>query len=623
MRTVIRQQATRGRRVVALGLWLALGGCRQAHEFVVVDSRLADTLYAKAAPLPSSTAAYPTRHLNSETRVVLRGATEAEQLGRMPIRVEADVPKGGVLEFGYGLAATPETPGVEFMVSASSAGGSVELFRSQLEPQHDGQADGRTWHDARVELTGLSGPVTFEFSAASSRLATETRKDGVPPFGFFSEPVITRAGGDTPPLHVVLLSLDTLRADRLGIYGYQRGTSPNIDRIFGSRGIVLERFYSNAVTTLYAHAAMMTGVLPETALTRNRLPRLLGAWTTTLAESFRAAGFRTAAFTEDGFVAATFGFWRGMETYSEIRGGGAGEDDALGHAETIFAQGLEWMTRHRQEPTFLFLHTYQVHFPYTPKAKVTLTDTSAAAVDSANYDAEIRETDDLFGQFFAALEHRGLLDHTVIVVTSDHGEEFGEHGKRFHGANLYQETLHVPALFFAPGRLPQGVRRRGPAAIVDLAPTILELGGIERRAGLDGSSFVAHLRDGTGVAPEAIYHETVTPVSYTYEGKDESWIPLSYGVTTWPYRLTRIRVPEGARYQLFDLEADPGERTNIYDSMKARVASERESLDDYVELRDAQRKVLVDRINQAQAEAAPPEIDPKVNEKLKALGYLE
>jgi len=599
-------------------------GCTDQPARRVVHVRVDDQLYSAGAALPGSTFSYPTRSLGDETRVVLRGRTEEETACRAPISAEIEVPAGGVLEFGYGLGDVDRGSSVEFSITASRSGKAVELFRSELGAKRGKpERDSAGWHDARVEIPGPPGRVRLEFVAVADLTATLQSNDGVPSCGFFSAPVVTGPSSESAAPDVVLISLDTLRADRLGIYGYPKKTSPNIDRIFGKGGVAVEHLYSNATNTLEGHAAMLTGLLPKTALTEEHVGKL-ARWETTLGEEMRARGYRTGAFTEDAWVAAQFGFWRGFERYGEERSG-PGTDETVGYSHEIFAKGLEWLRAYRGQPKFLFLHTYEVHYPYTPRAPVTPEESSPRAVDSANYDAEIRYLDEQLGSFLDALEGAGLSSNAIVVVTADHGEEFGEHGRRYHGTTLHDEVLHVPALFLAPGRLPAGQRRTAPLQLVDLMPTILELAGIQSPQRLDGRSFAASLRDGSAMPARIIYHQADTALALNYSGLDADWLSPSYALTKWPYRLIGIRTREGHRYELFDLAADPRESDNLYERMKERFAAERDGLDRYEEINAERRRVLSAGIAAAGAvtEPASAQIDPKVREKMRALGYTE
>ena len=336
--------------------------------------------------------------------------------------------------------------------------------------------------------------------------------------------------------------------------------------------MVVDRALSPATNTLRAHAGMLSGIQPAICVDNWPDPTYarMGAFPT-LADVLQANGFRTAAFTENGYVSSRyFGLGAGFELFVE-RTGSPGNPHIAGTIEETFARGLGWIERHRDESFFLFLHTYQVHAPYRPSPKYrslfpSTPGASRARVDSDLYDGEVAETDAAVGQLIDGLYEAGLLDRTLIVVTSDHGEEFGEHGGRYHGAHLHQEILHVPLLFYGPEFLPKAVRRAGPMSLVDLPPTILDLAGIAV-PGLHDRTIVRcqHLREGSDapVAPSSIYSEAVAPKSETYGADEEDWLSPALAVTRWPLRMIRERTATGARYRLYDLDADPRERHRL------------------------------------------------------------
>ena len=332
----------------------------------------------------------------------------------------------------------------------------------------------------------------------------------------------------TPPAfpqlpNIILISIDTLRADHLSCYGYQRKTSPNLDRI-ASEGVRFERVISQAPKTAPSHMTMFTSLYPSLHgvhrdYDQDIFFQLSPIWQT-LTEILKKAGYRTAAFTGGGQVSAGFGFERGFEIYQENMYWLEWED---------FLPVLDWLNQLKDnEPFFLFLHTYEVHDPYCPpepynklydpdyqgwilsdyqelkkrtgkdrrsvhnlfwggKEKGVKGDRLNLELISerdtqhflALYDGEIRYTDEILGRFFKELEKRGLLgnDRTLLIITSDHGEEFREHGDFLH-KRLYWETMEVPLIFYCPGIIPPGKVIKGQARLIDLAPTILDLIGI-------------------------------------------------------------------------------------------------------------------------------------------------
>ncbi|MGH9464021.1 MAG: sulfatase, partial [Thermoanaerobaculia bacterium] len=315
------------------------------------------------------------------------------------------------------------------------------------------------------------------------------------------------------PRGLVLISIDTLRADHLGAYGYHRPTSPFFDRL-AERGALFERAIVQLPGTLPSHMSIFTGlypaehgVYPPDSVLSGDIP--------TLPEVLRAHGLRTAGFTEGGYVDGHYGFARGFERFAADAGGDARA------IETTFAHGLDFLSGLAADQRFfLFLHTYVVHDPYDPPPpypelfwqgapppdafpptgpNLTAVNRGTRSVSPATvryfealYDGSIRYLDDQLAAFFAGLEGLGLTDETAIVLTSDHGEEFLEHGKLVH-QQIYQETVRVPLLVIEPGRR-TGARVAALVESVDLAPTLWELAAVPAPPASSGRSLVHLLR---------------------------------------------------------------------------------------------------------------------------------
>lgn len=309
-----------------------------------------------------------------------------------------------------------------------------------------------------------------------------------------------RHGGPPAARSVIVVDIDTLRADHLGTYGYERATSPNLDA-FARRGVRFDWAFSQAPYTLASQTSILTSLYPSSHLVLHDADRL-PTERVTLAERFAAAGFTTGAFIDGGFLKAHFGLDQGFATYFDLNGGGVKEGEA---------RIRDWLASHRSERFFLFLHTYDVHSPYAPPAPfrerfaalvappspgfeptsealeaVRLSQYSAhpvhlAANDlayaEALYDGEIAYVDAWFGRFVATLAELGLSDSTVVAVVSDHGEEFAEHGSLLH-EKLYTTVTHVPLLVAGPG-LARDTRVAAVVETIDLAPTLLDLAGVE------------------------------------------------------------------------------------------------------------------------------------------------
>lgn len=313
----------------------------------------------------------------------------------------------------------------------------------------------------------------------------------------------------TPSRGVILISLDTVSAEHLSLYGYERETTPSLS-LLAERGIVFDHAYVQLPGTLPSHMSIFTGLYPDQ---HGVFPPsgVLGEFVETLPQAFLTGGFRTAAFTEGGFVSGRFGFSRGFEIYTEDRvlvwtGG-----------NHVFKKGLHYLENvRRDEKFFMFLHTYAAHDPYTPPKECrelfwdgpppddvplsesgVLTDHNngwklvtrdQAEYYKSQYDAEIRCLDAVVGDFISAVGDLGLLDETTIVITSDHGEEFLEHGMLAH-EQIYNENLHVPLLILPPGGT-QGHRVTDVVESIDIAPTLLDMAGLEPMPGIAGRSLV-------------------------------------------------------------------------------------------------------------------------------------
>jgi hypothetical protein len=423
------------------------------------------------------------------------GASIVAQLTPLPALATRDVvgkpitvPPGSVLAFGVGiepLVAGDGALAVEFRVAVEADGRDDVVWRTVLDPGT--RAADRGWTDARVPLDAFAGrTVRFRFSTAPA----DPKRSGTS-LPVWADPAVL-APGPAYAESVVLISLDTLRAKSVGTYGSARPTTPELDR-FGAEGVVFDAAYTPAPHTLPAHVSTFTGDYLRTHGINSPLKALPPA-VETLTEHLRAAGYETAAFTEDGFVMPGVGIQRGFATYRENTSPNLHEP--LGQAAATFKNGVGWLSHHRDQPTFLFLHTYQVHFPYTPPAPYDTafepidTYTDLGPRDRLRYEQEARYLDDEVRALLDAIDGLGLGVRTLVVVMGDHGEEFLEHGQRMHGFALYDESTHVPLMMRLPGVIPAGGRVAVPVSLVDIAPTVLDLVGARPLVGIDGTSLV-------------------------------------------------------------------------------------------------------------------------------------
>jgi arylsulfatase A-like enzyme/tetratricopeptide (TPR) repeat protein len=408
-------------------------------------------------------------------------------------------------------------------------------------------------------------------------------------------PACGRTGG--PPEGVVLpadasfaiVSVDTLRADRLPMYGYTAGDTPHLDRL-AREGTVFDAAYSHCPLTLPSHASLLTGLLPPRHGVRDNAGYPLAASTRPLAARLRERGFATGAAVSSFVLRAPTGIGRGFERYDDAIERDASLEDAgeqqRDGAEAV-ASLLAWMDAQPGRRFFAFLHLYEPHTPYAPPPPFR------ERFAASPYDGEVAYADRLVGRFLDGLRERGRLDRTVVVFTSDHGEALGDHGEREHGFFLYRETVRVPLVVRLPGGPRGGRRVRGPVGLVDVAATLLDLAGLATD-GLDGVSLRTALGGGPAPAGRPVY--------------SESWLPrLHFGwselVSASEERFRHVRAP---RAELYDLATDPGETRNIAPERPQAVAAT-----------DAWLR------ERAGGEALPPSaVDPATRERLAALGYV-
>jgi arylsulfatase A-like enzyme/Tfp pilus assembly protein PilF len=388
-----------------------------------------------------------------------------------------------------------------------------------------------------------------------------------------------------PRASVVLVSIDTLRADHLALYGYRKGRTPSFDRL-GQEGIVFDDVYSHVPLTLPAHASMLTGLLPPKHEVRDNMGFRLKEAHRTLAERFKAAGFATGGAISAYVLRSQTGIARGFDTYDDeltidaaTQSLGALQRDGGIAVESL----LRFVDAQREKRFFAFLHLYEPHSPWAPPEKYRDLESP--------YDGDVAYADELLGRFLEGLRARGLYDRLILAVTSDHGEGLMDHGEAEHGIFLYREAVHVPLVLRLPGQARGGTRVKGPIAQVDLAPTLLDLAGLPAE-GTDGLSCRNELRAGAARA-RTVYSETLYP-RYHF-----GWSEL-YAASEARFRMIRAPTPE-----LYDLATDPKEKDNLAARRPQAMASMGEWLARTV------------------GEVTSPEaVDAETREKLAALGYV-
>lgn len=392
-----------------------------------------------------------------------------------------------------------------------------------------------------------------------------------------------------PPGLIVVISIDTLRADRLPIYGYAAGRTPAIDA-FAADAIVFDRAYAHAPQTLPSHASMLTGQLPFVHAVRDNLGFTLAPEAVTLPELLSSAGYTTGGFVSSFVLRAETGIAQGFATY-DAQFPAAASDRSPGQVQRPGLQTLEatdrWLDTLADTRAFAFFHIYEPHKPYVPPpAYQNLTDP---------YDGEVAHSDEIVGRLLASLKRRGWYDNATIVITADHGEGLGDHGEQEHGLFLYDEVMRVPLLVKLPGNEGGGTRRREPVQHIDLMPTLTTIATVGTPAGLQGRNLMPLLDGSGGITPQGIYAEAL------YARYHFGWSELT-SLTDERYRY--IRAP---REELYDLERDPDERTNLIAERAPAAAA----------LRSALAALVADRPIDA-----PSAVSDADRQRLAALGYV-
>jgi arylsulfatase A-like enzyme/Tfp pilus assembly protein PilF len=396
-----------------------------------------------------------------------------------------------------------------------------------------------------------------------------------------------------PRPHLLLITLDTTRADRLGCYGYQRGRTRVLDGLAAS-GVLCERAYTVAPITLPAHASLFTGLYPdETGVRRNGHGRLDDS-IPTLAEILKQQGYETAAFVSSLVLNGKFGLNRGFDLYDDefwrMQPPGS-PNHRRRNGAAVASAALKWLGRPRTRPFFCWVHFYDPHAPCSPHPELF-----GDAFAQNPYDAEIAYLDQQVGRLVDFLKARQLDSETLVVVVGDHGEGLGEHFEPEHGLTLYNTTMHVPLMFRQPGRLVAGRPLSANVSLVDIFPTVLDLLGVEGAPAITGRSFQQALLGGD---PPATACYGVTDEPFAIFGCAPL---LSLTEGNWKY----IR---STRPELYDIAADPGERNNLVESDPER-RQEMEARLSELQLRLAPRGESRVRLSATERQA------------LEALGYL-
>jgi arylsulfatase A-like enzyme/Flp pilus assembly protein TadD len=404
---------------------------------------------------------------------------------------------------------------------------------------------------------------------------------------------VSRLRPEATGLNLVVITLDTTRADRLGCYGFRGVETPNIDAL-AKDGIVFDYATATVPLTFPSHSSIFTGLVPPHHGVRDNGGFFLDDAKVTLAERLRDKGVATGAFVGAWVLERKWGLAQGFDEYSDRFDLSKYKVISLGTVQKpgdeVMDGALAWLEGVKQRRFFAWVHLYDPHTPYDPP------EPFASRYSSQPYLGEIAYTDQVVGRLLSWLKQKGLYERTLVVLTADHGESLGDHGESTHAYFVYDSTTHVPLVV----RTPWGIRgRRGvQVSSVDLMPTVLDLLGLPAQPGIDGRSLAREILDPAATSPDrTAYSETYFP-RYHF-----GWQHLR-AIRSRAYKYVEAPEPE-----LYDLAQDPGETKNIYRGFSARAESLR---------------LRLEELTKQESGAAPERrsLDPETLQRLAALGYV-
>ncbi|MGO9012794.1 MAG: sulfatase-like hydrolase/transferase [Bryobacteraceae bacterium] len=438
---------------------------------------------------------------------------------------------------------TVETPGVRIppLHEVSWRIRPLRPFSGRLTVDADVERIDIPW--PRATVLGASWMVWFfGISALSAIVAPRILRRPTPILTIAAILVSAHSAGAAEKTPVVMISIDTLRADHLSAYGYTKIRTPNIDS-FADHGTIYLRIDSQIPLTMPSHTSMMTSTYPfENRVEENSESVASGA--VTLASVLHANGYRTAAFLGSIILDRRYGLDKGFDLYDspfELAPGDRPNPYSARvrrDAALVTRAARQWIGENRGQPVFVFLHLYDLHTPYTQGGGLT------PAV--AGYDAELEYVDRMLGRLRDALVHDGFWDRALVILLADHGEGLGDHGETSHGYFIYESTMHVPLMIHWPAGAPKYPKRATEAGgLIDVAPTILDYLHIAAPPSFEGASLLAEHGDRT------VYGESVYPQD------SFGWAALR------SLQLDDYKYIDAPRPELYDLSKDPGERVNI------------------------------------------------------------
>ncbi len=542
------------------------------------------------------------------------------------------------------LGSIEERP-IRFRVSARDRGREEVVLERTL-------TRARRWEPVRIDLGGFAGrPIELS-------LSLEAEQPGA--LGFWGSPVV-RAPGDGSAANVILIQADTLRSDHLPLYGHARETAPVLGRV-AAEGALFRDCIAQASWTKVSSPSILLSLYPSSHGIANFTDRVPGS-ATTLAEVFRDAGRATLAFSSVFFTGKLSHLEQGYEELHESTSLAVLESSKT--AGDFLDRLLPWLETHRDVPFFVFLHVFDPHDPYQPKRPYDALFADPAgkarhereardvrkhivnplrrafgmpnraelaaggfdpdayvAYDRDWYDGAIRAMDAELGRLFERLRELGLAERTVVAFTSDHGEEFLEHGAMFHGQSVYGELTRVPLVLWGPGRVPPGAVIGETVESIDVMPTLLELAGLAPPPGIQGRSLVPLLAAPHGDA--STQRPAWTPRPAISEKRPESdpnsptradRVSTALVLDGWKLIHNSERSDGIPEYELYDVRADPLDQKDLAAQEPGRVERLRAELEAW--------RAKVAEIRLEPEAAGPQSLSAEELERLKSLGYVQ
>jgi len=408
---------------------------------------------------------------------------------------------------------------------------------------------------------------------------------------------ITERTPDSVPENVIFITVDTLRSDHLGCYGYKKVKTPNIDGL-AERGTMFKNAISQVPLTLPSHCSLFTSTYPQFNAVRDNGRDRLGQSAVTLAERMQENGYATAAFVSAFVLDSKFGLAQGFDTYDDHMPRKYGADiiehmAAERTADKVTDAAVRWLRDKKTAKTFLWVHYFDPHAVYNPPAPYR------EIYKDNPYDGEIAFTDENIGVLLAAVKELKLAEKTLIIFAADHGEGFGEHEEFGHSVFVYDTTVKVPLIFSCPGLVAEGKVIEGQVRLIDVMPTILDFLQVERNKEVQGKSLIGLMKGRIKSLNLPAYSESL------YAKLRYNWSELrSFRTAEWKY--IKSSEPE-----LYNIKDDPQELVNLADSRM-----------DVVKELDNQLETFLTATSSSEVPATTVEMDEETKRKLMSLGYI-